>query len=130
MEHKQTQTTEFAMRLDNLLKEKGITRNADFAKAIGKPQTVTLGWKKGKVPRLQEDWRSLCEFFDTTADHLLLGRSRHEPARITIEIPMTDPNWMDTSRLDPSDEHDQAILGLLMALSIIMHKKVLTKHKS
>lgn len=80
----------FAERLKKLLKIKGIKNNNQFAKAINKAPIVTLGWLKGKVPGYPEDWKLLCDFFDVSADHLLLGKGNGDDRniKITFNIPI------------------------------------------
>ncbi len=124
MEKAPAVSTDFGDRLNKLLEEKGITKTADFARAISRSKMVTLGWRRGKVPRSPDDWKVLCEFFDCTADHLLLGKERHEPMKITLEIPIHDPNCV-LAKLHPEKKGDGraiAIDGLLMGLHYVAQK--------
>ena len=66
--------SDFGQRLLRLLQEKGIKNNNRFALAIKRSPMVTTGWLKGKVPRLPEDWKLLCDFFNVSLDFLMLGK--------------------------------------------------------
>lgn len=84
---------DFGQRLSKLLEEKGIKNNNRFAQAIKRQPMVTAGWLKGKVPRLPEDWNTLCDFFNVSLDFLLLGKEREKedrPFKITITVPIPD----------------------------------------
>jgi hypothetical protein len=80
----------FAERLKGLLQSRGIKNNNRFSQAIDRSAVVTAKWLKGAIPRNSRDWRLLCDFFNVSADYLLLGREfekREEPARIVLELP-------------------------------------------
>ena len=78
MKEKKSRDPAFGERLTNLLKEKGIKNNNRFALAINKAPIVTLGWLNGKIPAYPDDWRLLCEFFNVSADFLLIGKEREK----------------------------------------------------
>ena len=65
---------EFANRLKELLQQKGIKRNSEFAAAIGKPPTLTWSWMHGRIPINRSDLELLCNFFKRPLDYLLFGK--------------------------------------------------------
>ncbi len=74
----------FAERLKKLLEGKGIKKNKDFALGIGRAESLTLDWQDGKLPTYPEDWAALSDFFNVTADYLLLGREHPAERRIDL----------------------------------------------
>jgi hypothetical protein len=108
---KRPRDPKFAERLKKLLKQKGIKNNNQFALAIKKAPIVTHGWMGGKVPGYPEDWRLLCDFFNVSADYLLLGRDG-VPGKEAYE------NMIQINLKIPIDEHDKKTLDLRKFLEI------------
>jgi hypothetical protein len=108
---KRPRDPKFAERLKKLLKQKGIKNNNQFALAIKKAPIVTHGWMGGKVPGYPEDWRLLCDFFNVSADYLLLGRDG-VPGKEAYE------NMIQINLKIPIDEHEKKALDLRKFLEI------------
>jgi hypothetical protein len=125
VEKSRTADPEFALRLNKLLKEKGIRNNAEFARAISKAPMVTHGWMKGKFPRLPDDWKALTGFLECSSDHLLLGKERHQSIKITIEIPITNSDLLPPIITPDTDEsHGQAFTFLVQAITSMLKKNL------
>jgi len=124
MKEKKSRDPAFGERLTNLLKEKGIKNNNRFALAINKAPIVTLGWLRGKIPAYPDDWRLLCEFFNVSADFLLLGKEKVPEDRIcniTVRIPIPghdksvlDLNHLMESQVTPEEEMLWYLLLLIL----------------
>ena len=116
--------SDFGQRLLKLLQEKGIKNNNRFALAIKRSPMVTAGWLKGKVPRLPEDWKLLCDFFNVSLDFLMLGKEiekEERPWKITITVPIFDHerppldlNRFLESRVSPEEEVIWYLILLLL----------------
>jgi len=124
MESSRSSDPQFALRLNKLLKEKGIKNNAQFARAINKAAMVTHGWMRGRIPRLPEDWRTLCKFFDVSSDYLLLGKTDTQVIKVTIEIPIKNNDFLYSALPDTEETQDAVIASLLTSLKRVMQKKL------
>ena len=80
---------EFAKKLKELLLQKGIKKNADFAEAVGKPPTITWGWLHGRIPINRDDLELLSTFFGKSLDYIVLGSQLH-PKEYRLDIAMSD----------------------------------------
>jgi len=126
--------SDFGQRLLKLLQEKGIKNNNRFALAIKRSPMVTAGWLKGKVPRLPEDWKLLCDFFNVSLDFLMLGKEiekEERPCKITVTVPISDHerppldlNRFLESRVSPEEE----VIWYLILL--LLKKKFAGLHES
>ncbi len=125
---------EFSQRLGKLLQGKEIKNNNRFAQAIKRQPMVTGGWLKGKVPRLPEDWKVLCDFFNVSLDFLLLGKERESeerPCKITITIPVPghDKPALDLNRfLESQVSAEEEMLWYLVLL--LLKKKFTGREES
>jgi hypothetical protein len=146
---KRPRDPEFSERLRKLMKQKGIKNNNQLALTLKKAPIVTHGWLRGKVPGYPEDWKLLCDFFDVSADYLLLGKDgaprkeEHEHENI-IQINLKIPvDAHDKKAIDlrdflgvPEEENregfrrmeDKALWALLLAL--LRHRVVCTKDEA
>ncbi len=144
---KRPRDPEFSERIRKLMKQKGIKNNNQLALALKKAPIVTHGWLRGKVPGYLEDWKLLCDFFDVSADYLLLGRDgvpRKEDHENIIQINLKIPvDVHDKKATDlrkflevPETENreaqrraeDKAMWTLL--LSLLKHRLVCTKEET
>jgi hypothetical protein len=125
---------DFGKRLSKLLEEKGIKNNNRFAQAIKRQPMVTGGWLKGKVPRLPEDWKVLCDFFNVSLDFLLLGKEREKedrPCKITVTIPIPDHDrpTLDLNRfLESQVSPEEEVIWYLVLL--LLKKKFAGREES
>jgi hypothetical protein len=127
MKEKKSRDPAFGERLTNLMKEKGIKNNNRFALAINKAPIVTLGWLNGKIPAYPDDWKLLCEFFNVSADFLLLGKEREKEDRtcnITVRIPIPghDKSVLDLNRLMESQVTSEEEMLWYLLLLILKNK--------
>ena len=86
---KRPRDLEFAKKLKELLLQKGIKKNADFAKAVAKAPTITWGWLHGRIPINRDDLELLSTFFGKSLDYIVLGRQLH-PKEYRLDIAMSD----------------------------------------